>query len=54
MELCSLIFQKVTFRARKMKKTCPENLSLWNFLPPNIKNFLYFRREVEKPEKQKY
>ena len=25
----------------------------WNFLAPSLKNFLYFRREFAKPEKQK-
>ena len=43
-----LIFQEVTFLARKMKKTHFEKTSYisgkWNFLDPRLKNFLYFGR----------
>ena len=26
----------------------------WKFLPPSLKNFFYFRRELEKPKNQKF
>ena len=54
MELLILIFQEVIFGEQKMKKICSENFSKWNFLAPNSKKFLYFRRKFAKPEKQKY
>ena len=30
------------------------NFGKWNFLAPSLKNFLYFRREFEKSENQKF
>ena len=57
-----LILQEVTFRARKMKKKkhSEETSGIWKFpemekfLALSLKNFLYFRRKLAKPENQKW
>ena len=49
-----LIFEEVTFLAWKMKKKKVLYFRKWNFPAPSLKNFLYFRTELAKPEKQKF
>ena len=56
-ELSGLIFEVVTFRTRKIKKTHSEKTSYisgkWNFLAPSLKN-LCFRMKLARPEDQKF
>ena len=49
-----LLFWEITFQARKNKKNSLLYFGNWNFLVTSLKNFLYFSRELEKPEKQKF
>ena len=52
-----LIFQEVIFRAQKIKNPLLRNVSYfrkWNILAPNLKKFLYFSKELAKPENQKF
>ena len=44
------------FRAPKMQKTpCDKTFYISkHFLPPSLKTFFYFRRELEKPKNQKF
>ena len=48
-------FHEVTLRSQKIKKIHLKYFfGKYNFLAPSLKNFLYFRGELAKPENQKF